>query len=221
MDWLIDWWVDWLIDWLIDWLKRTHCTSSAFQGTSYTMLACEVIVTRGEVCLCAVCLGLCQMFKETKKKAFLQTKYNSMGNSLKKLVTRGFFFSSPQIPLMRSVDRLGKLPLKEQQLSRTQHFILSSHAAMLVLHTQYGPCGIPLTPMIRQQNQGFWYFARSRSREFQVNPRNPAKFTKTREIPRNSLETFPNTCRHNIFESYIGCWGCLLAVNLLIYFEAS
>ena len=50
------------------------------------------------------------------------------------------------------VDWLGELPLKEQQLSKTQHFILSSHAAMLVLHTQYGPCGIPLTPMIRRQN---------------------------------------------------------------------
>ena len=69
--------------------------------------------------------------------------------------------------------------------------------------------------------QGFWYFARSRSREFQVNPRNPAKFTKTREISRNSLEILPNTCRHNIFESYLGCWGCLLAVNLLIYLETS
>ena len=68
-------------------------------------------------------------------------------------------------------------------------------------------------------NQGFWYFARSRSREFQVNPRNPVKFTKTRKIPRNSLEILPNTCRHNIFESYLGCWGCLLAVNLLIYLE--
>ena len=67
--------------------------------------------------------------------------------------------------------------------------------------------------------QGFWYFARSRSREFQLNPRNPAKFTKIREIPRNSLETLPNTCRHNIFESYLGCWGCLLAVNVLIYLE--
>ena len=42
--------------------------------------------------------------------------------------------------------------------------------------------------------QGFWYFARSRSREFQVNPRNPVKFTKAREIPRNSLEILPNTC---------------------------
>ena len=55
--------------------------------------------------------------------------------------------------LRAHVDRLEKLPSKEQQLSRTQHFILSSHAAMFVLHTQYdGPCGIPLTPMIRQQN---------------------------------------------------------------------
>ena len=48
-----------------------------------------------------------------------------------------------------------------------------------------------------------------------------AKFTKTREIPRNSLEILPNTCRHNIFESYLGCWGCLLAVNVLIYLETS
>ena len=30
---------------------------------------------------------------------------------------------------------------------------------------------------------------------------NPVKFTKTREIPRNSLEILPNTCRHNIFKS--------------------
>ena len=57
---------------------------------------------------------------------------------------------------------------------------------------------------------GFWYFAQSRSCEFQVNP-------------QNSLEMSPNTRRHNIFESYLGCWGCLhvLAVNLLIYLETS
>ena len=30
--------------------------------------------------------------------------------------------------------------------------------------------------------QGFWYFARSRTREIQVFPRNPAKFPKKREI---------------------------------------
>ena len=69
--------------------------------------------------------------------------------------------------------------------------------------------------------QGFWYFARSQTCEFQVNPWNPAQFTKTREIPRNSQETLPNTCRYNIFESYLGCWGCLLAVNLLTYLETS
>ena len=69
--------------------------------------------------------------------------------------------------------------------------------------------------------QGFWYFARSWSREFQVNLRNPAKFTKTREITRNSLEILPNTCQHNIFDGYLGCWGCLLAVNWLIYLETS
>ena len=68
-------------------------------------------------------------------------------------------------------------------------------------------------------SQGFWYFARLRSPEFQVNSRNPAKFTKTRKILENSPEILPNTCRHNIFESYLGCWGCLLAVNLLIYLE--
>ena len=48
-----------------------------------------------------------------------------------------------------------------------------------------------------------------------------AKFTKTREFPRNSLEILPNTCRHNIFESYLGCWGCILAVNVLVYLETS
>ena len=31
-----------------------------------------------------------------------------------------------------SVDRLGKLPSKEQQLSRTQHFILRAHAAIFI-----------------------------------------------------------------------------------------
>ena len=40
-------------------------------------------------------------------------------------------------------------------------------------------------------------------------------------MPRNLLKILPNTCRHNIFESYLGSWGCLLAVNLLIYLETS
>ena len=50
------------------------------------------------------------------------------------------------------VDRLGTLPSKEQQLSKTQHFILKAHAAIFVLHIQYGPRGTPLTPMIQWQN---------------------------------------------------------------------
>ena len=62
---------------------------------------------------------------------------------------------------------------------------------------------------------------RSRSHEFQLNPRNPTKCIKTCEILRNSLEILPNICRHNIFESYLGCWGCLLDVNVLSYFETS
>ena len=34
--------------------------------------------------------------------------------------------------LVGFVDRLGKLPSKEQQLSRTQHFILRAHAAIFI-----------------------------------------------------------------------------------------
>ena len=58
-------------------------------------------------------------------------------------------------------------------------------------------------------------------------PRISTKSAKSREIhqnmqnPRNSLEILPNTCRHNIFKSHLGCWGCLLAVNMLIYLETS
>ena len=68
---------------------------------------------------------------------------------------------------------------------------------------------------------GFWYFAQSRSREIQVYPRNPAKFTKTCVIPQNSVKILPNTCRYNIFETYLGYWGCLLSINLPIYIEIS
>ena len=70
-------------------------------------------------------------------------------------------------------------------------------------------------------SQGFWYFARSRSREIQVNPRNPAKFTKTRKIPRNSVEILSNTCLYNIFETYFSYRGYLLAVHLQIYLRTS
>ena len=69
--------------------------------------------------------------------------------------------------------------------------------------------------------QGFWYFARSWSREIQVNPRNPAKFARTQKIPRNSVEILSNTCQYSIFETYFSYWGYLLAVNLQIYLRTS
>ena len=47
------------------------------------------------------------------------------------------------------------------------------------------------------------------------------ELTKTSKIPRNSLKILPNTCRYNIFETYLGCWSCFLAVNLQIYLEIS
>ena len=56
--------------------------------------------------------------------------------------------------------------------------------------------------------QGFWYFARSRSHEIQVKP-------------RNSVEILSNTCLYNIFEIYFSYRGYLLAVNLQIYLGTS
>ena len=56
--------------------------------------------------------------------------------------------------------------------------------------------------------QGFWYFARSWSREIQVKP-------------RNSVEILSNTCLYNIFEIYFSYRGYLLAVNLQIYLRTS
>ena len=69
--------------------------------------------------------------------------------------------------------------------------------------------------------QGFWCFARSQSREIQVNPRNSAKFTKTPKIPRNSVEILSNTCLYSNFETCLSYWGYLLAVNLQIYVKTS
>ena len=69
--------------------------------------------------------------------------------------------------------------------------------------------------------QGFWCFARSRSHEIQVNPRNPAKFTKTRKISRNSVEILSNTCLYSNFETCLSYWGYLLAVNSQIHVKTS
>ena len=51
--------------------------------------------------------------------------------------------------------------------------------------------------------------------------RRAAKFTKTRKIPRNSVEILSNTCLYNIFETYFSYRGYLLAVNLQIYLGTS
>ena len=54
---------------------------------------------------------------------------------------------------------------------------------------------------------GFWYFTRSQSCEIQVNLWNPAKFTKTRKIARNSVAILSNTCLYNVFETYFSYRG--------------
>ena len=72
------------------------------------------------------------------------------------------------------VDWLGKLPSKEQQLSRTQHFILKAHAAISVLHIQYGSRGTPQTPMIQREN------CLLSTRSLQVQPsKNLSSFSRT------------------------------------------
>ena len=58
-------------------------------------------------------------------------------------------------------------------------------------------------------------------RAVRVNPRNPAKFTKTRKIPPNSLEILSNTCLYSNFETCLSYWGYLLAVNSQIYVKSS
>ena len=52
-------------------------------------------------------------------------------------------------------------------------------------------------------------------------PRNPAKLTKTRKIPRNLVEILSNTHMYKICETYFSYWGYLLAVNLQIYLRTS
>ena len=52
-------------------------------------------------------------------------------------------------------------------------------------------------------------------------PQNPAKFTKTLQKPRNSVEILSNTCLYNMFEIYFSYRGYLFAVNLQIYLRTS
>ena len=61
-------------------------------------------------------------------------------------------------------------------------------------------------------SQGFWYFARSRSREIRQNTQNAAKFG------RNLIKY---TCLYSNFETCLSYWGYLLAVNSQINFKTS
>ena len=104
-------------------------------------------------------------------------------------------------------------------LSVKYAWVLCSWASLLYLKINfvYG-----LQRKINSINiQGFWHFVQSWSREFHVNLWNAAKFSNTYKIPWNSLHIIPNTCHYNIFETYLECWGCLLAVNLQICCENS
>ena len=60
----------------------------------------------------------------------------------------------------------------------------------------------------RPSIQGFWSFARSPSRETQKYMQNITKFAK-------------NLIKYNIFETYLGYWGCLIDVHLQIYLDTS
>ena len=51
--------------------------------------------------------------------------------------------------------------------------------------------------------------------------RRAAKFTKTRKIPRNSVEILSNTCLYSNFETCLSYWGYLLAVNSQINVKTS
>ena len=55
--------------------------------------------------------------------------------------------------------------------------------------------------------QGFWYFARSRSRKIQVNPRNPAKFTKPAKFGRNVIKYMSIQHIWNLFQ-LLGLFTC-------------
>ena len=109
---------------------------------------------------------------------------------------------------LKAAERVPQVMIK-QYCSKTQWqmFLLVSSCHVGAPHEGYQH-GVSIQSSINLGktflSHGFWYFAWSRTREIQVFPRNPAKFPKKREIPRNPPEIFPNTCRQNIFNTYLG-----------------
>ena len=86
------------------------------------------------------------------REQFVQLPEFVLKHKLTVLWTKPPDFRRVFVYFWHHVNRLGKLPSKEQQLSRTQHFILKAHAGIFVLHIQYDPRRTPLTPMIQRQN---------------------------------------------------------------------
>ena len=85
------------------------------------------------------------------REQFVQLPQFVLKHKLTVLWTKPPDFGRVFVYFWHHVDRLGKLPWKEQQLSRTQHFFLKGHATIFVLHIQYGPRGTPLTPTIHDR----------------------------------------------------------------------
>ena len=86
------------------------------------------------------------------REQFVQLPQFVVKHKLTVLWTKAPDFRRLLVYFWGHVDRLGKLPSMEQQLSRTQHFILKAHAAIFGLHIYYGPRGTPLTHMIQRQS---------------------------------------------------------------------
>ena len=108
------------------------------------------------------------------REQFVQLPQFVLKHKLTVLWTKPPDFRRVFVYFWHHVDRLGKLPSKEQQLSRTQHFILKARAAIFVLHIQYGQSGTPLTPMIQRQN------CLLSTRSLQVQPsKNLSSFSRT------------------------------------------
>ena len=81
---------------------------------------------------------------------------------------------------------------------------------------------MPIVYVASYSIQSFRYFMRSRTRKIQINPPNPAKFPKKHKIPRNPSEILQNTCRQDIFDTYLDYYRpVLFTTNVQIYLEKS
>ena len=69
--------------------------------------------------------------------------------------------------------------------------------------------------------QGFWYFARSRTREIQVFPQNPAKLPQKREIPWNPPKYFQILVGKTYLILILAIRPVLFTPNVQIYLETS